>query len=116
MAMQAIKLGKHVYCEKPLAHSIHEVRALMKAARDHNVITYDELRELERSGLFRTAASPSPPDATSLCSNDYLGLAEIALDRVERFWSAPWNRDIVLLISAVVIVGALIGWASGLLG
>lgn len=30
--------------------------------------------------------------------HDYLGLAEIALDRVERFWSAPWNRDIVLLI------------------
>src|SRR5260221_8703091 len=32
-AMAAIKRGKHVYCEKPLAHSIHEVRALMKAAK-----------------------------------------------------------------------------------
>lgn len=38
-AMQAIKLRKHVYCEKPLAHSIFEVRALMKAAREHGVIT-----------------------------------------------------------------------------
>ncbi|MHB8523562.1 MAG: Gfo/Idh/MocA family protein [Limisphaerales bacterium] len=38
-AIAAIKRGKHVYCEKPLAHSIHEVRALMKAARDHNVVT-----------------------------------------------------------------------------
>ncbi len=33
-AMAALKRGKHVYCEKPLAHSIHEVRALMQAARE----------------------------------------------------------------------------------
>jgi len=38
-AMDAIKRGKHVYCEKPLAHSIAEVRALMKAAQEHKVIT-----------------------------------------------------------------------------
>jgi predicted dehydrogenase len=38
-AMAAIKRGKHVYCEKPLAHSVGEVRALMKAAQEHNVVT-----------------------------------------------------------------------------
>jgi predicted dehydrogenase len=38
-AMAAIKAKKHVYCEKPLAHSVWEVRALMKAAREHGVIT-----------------------------------------------------------------------------
>src|SRR5512140_1088896 len=38
-AMAAIKRGKHVYCEKPLAHSIFEVRELMKAAKEHNVVT-----------------------------------------------------------------------------
>jgi len=38
-AMAAIKRGKHVYCEKPLAHSVAEVRALMKAAREHKVVT-----------------------------------------------------------------------------
>jgi predicted dehydrogenase len=38
-AMAAIKHGKHVYCEKPLAHSVGEVRALMKAAREANVVT-----------------------------------------------------------------------------
>ena len=37
--MAAIKRGKHVYCEKPLAHSVGEVRALMKAAQEHNVVT-----------------------------------------------------------------------------
>jgi predicted dehydrogenase len=38
-AMAAIKRGKHVYCEKPLAHSLWEVRELMKAAREHKVVT-----------------------------------------------------------------------------
>ena len=38
-AMAAIKRGKHVYCEKPLAHSVGEVRALMKAAQEHKVVT-----------------------------------------------------------------------------
>ncbi len=38
-AMAAIKRGKHVYCEKPLAHSVGEVRALMTAAREYKVVT-----------------------------------------------------------------------------
>ena len=38
-AMAAIKRGKHVYCEKPLAHSVGEVRAMMKAARQYRVVT-----------------------------------------------------------------------------
>jgi predicted dehydrogenase len=38
-SMAAIRRGKHVYCEKPLAHSVYEVRQLMKAAREHKVVT-----------------------------------------------------------------------------
>ena len=39
IAMAAMKHGKHVYCEKPLAHSVQEVRALMVAANQYKVVT-----------------------------------------------------------------------------
>ncbi|UCF17645.1 MAG: Gfo/Idh/MocA family oxidoreductase, partial [Phycisphaerales bacterium] len=38
-SMAAIKRGKHVYCEKPLAHSIYEVRKVTEAARQAGVAT-----------------------------------------------------------------------------
>jgi predicted dehydrogenase len=37
--MAAIQLGKHVYCEKPLCHSIYEVRKIAEAARQAKVAT-----------------------------------------------------------------------------
>ena len=39
IAMEAMRRGKHVYCEKPLAHNIHEVRKLMAAANKYQVVT-----------------------------------------------------------------------------
>ena len=38
-AMAAIRRGKHVYCQKPLAHSVYECRQLAAAAKEHNVVT-----------------------------------------------------------------------------
>jgi predicted dehydrogenase len=37
--LAAIDMGKHVYCEKPLAHSIYETRLVTEAARKAGVIT-----------------------------------------------------------------------------
>ncbi len=38
-AMMAMALGKHVYCEKPLTHSVWETRQLTLAARKYGVVT-----------------------------------------------------------------------------
>jgi predicted dehydrogenase len=38
-ALQAIRMGKHVYVQKPLTHTVHEARVLGEAARKHKVAT-----------------------------------------------------------------------------
>jgi predicted dehydrogenase len=37
--MMAMKLGKHVYCQKPLTHTIWEARQITRAARKYKVAT-----------------------------------------------------------------------------
>jgi predicted dehydrogenase len=38
-AVAALRAGKHVYCEKPLAHSVHEVRTVMGVAARQRLAT-----------------------------------------------------------------------------
>lgn len=63
VAANAMKLGLHVYCEKPLAHSVHEVRVLTDLARERKLATqmgtqihalpnYRRVVELVRSGAI----------------------------------------------------------------
>jgi predicted dehydrogenase len=39
IAAAAIRLGKHVYCQKPLTQTIYEARVLRKLANEHKIIT-----------------------------------------------------------------------------
>lgn len=39
IAYSAMQLGKHCYCQKPLAHDLYETRALTNLARDKNLVT-----------------------------------------------------------------------------
>ena len=55
ITMAVLRAGKHVYCQKPLTHTIFEARALTEAARKHKVVTqmgnqgqsYDSMRLLK---------------------------------------------------------------------
>ena len=38
-SMMAMRMGKHVFCQKPLTHNIHEARAIAEAARKYKVVT-----------------------------------------------------------------------------
>ncbi len=39
ISMTAIQMGKHVFCQKPLTHSVHEARVLAETARNAKVAT-----------------------------------------------------------------------------
>jgi predicted dehydrogenase len=38
-SVMAMKMGKHVYCQKPLTHTVHEARVMRRVAEDYKVAT-----------------------------------------------------------------------------
>ncbi len=52
-AIAAMKLGKHVYCQKPLVHSVYEARQMRKFAADMKVVTQMGNQGSSESGLRR---------------------------------------------------------------
>jgi predicted dehydrogenase len=38
-SIMAMKLGKHVYCEKPMAHTVYEARRMTQVAKETGVVT-----------------------------------------------------------------------------
>ena len=64
-SLMGMKLGKHCYCEKPLAHNVKEVREMMAVAREKRLATqmgtqihaednYRRVVELVRAGAIGT--------------------------------------------------------------
>ena len=52
-AATAIKLGKHVYCQKPLTHDVWEARHLQELAKKHKVCTQMGNQGTAENGLRR---------------------------------------------------------------
>lgn len=64
IAMQALAMNKHVYCEKPMGHSFRQIQLMMDAAARHGVVTqmanqghsgagYFQFREWVNAGVIR---------------------------------------------------------------
>src|SRR2546423_4065060 len=54
VASAAIKMGKHVYCQKPLTQTVYEARYLRKLAKDYKVVTQMGNQGSSEDGLRRT--------------------------------------------------------------
>jgi len=74
-AIDAMKAGKHVYCEKPMSHTINEGRMMEKVARKYN-------RVLQTGSMQRSRADFRK--ACELVRNGYLG-------KIEKVWVEVGN-------------------------
>jgi predicted dehydrogenase len=54
IALPALRLGKHVYCEKPLTHTVFEARQLRLAAQKYRVVTQMG-NQIQSHEAYRTA-------------------------------------------------------------
>jgi predicted dehydrogenase len=52
-AVMAMKMGKHVYCQKPLAHSVYEARVMRETAKQKGVCTQMGNQGTAENGLRR---------------------------------------------------------------
>ncbi len=77
IALMAMKMGKHVYVEKPLAHSIHETRLLRQTAREMGVVSQMGIQGHAKEG------------ARLLC--EWIWAGAIGAVREVRYWT---NRPI----------------------
>jgi len=82
MSIEAANAGKHVYCEKPLAHSVEEGRAMVNAARKNKIVF--QTGSMQRSWKnFRHACE--------LVRNGYLGkISEV----IVTVGDSPWACDL----------------------
>ncbi len=53
IALMAITMGKHVFVQKPLTHTIEEARILTRAAKEHNVMTQMGIQGHSFDGIRR---------------------------------------------------------------
>lgn len=54
ISLPAMQLGKHVHCQKPLTHSVHEARQMRLAAKKYGVVTQMG-NQIQSHEFYRTA-------------------------------------------------------------
>lgn len=84
--MSALSLGKHVYCQKPLCHSVFEARRLTEAAAAQRVVTQMGIQH-HSTPRFKTASK--------LIRSGIIGKvreAHVWTDRPGTYWTQGFDR------------------------
>lgn len=85
-SLMAMKLGKHVYCEKPLTHSIYEARQMRETAAKMKVITSMGNQGTAQPGL-RTAVEVIQSGAIGDVTE-----AHVWTNRPGNYWKQGYDR------------------------
>lgn len=80
IALAAMERGKHVYCQKPLAHNLRECRAMARLAAERGVVTQMGI-QIHAHAAYRTAVATLRAGA--------LGKVSRAESWVGRSWAGP---------------------------
>ncbi len=80
IALAAMGLGKHVYCQKPIAHNVRECRAMAKMAAQQRVVTQMGT-QIHSDAAYRTAVATLQAGVIGKVSEAHLW--------VSRSWVGP---------------------------
>jgi predicted dehydrogenase len=86
-ALEVMKRGKHVYCEKPLTHDIYEARVLTEVAEKYKVVT--QMGNQGSSGDDTRYVESWIQDGTNMNITNF----EPANQFVRRKYRGEWNLD-----------------------
>ena len=91
ISMEAMRRGKHVYCQKPLTHDIYESRMLARAARETGVTTQMGIQGHSYEGgrliceWIWDGAIGEVTEVDAWCSLSYYPFGRA-------YWSSKWSR------------------------
>jgi len=91
ISMEAMRRGKHVYCQKPLTHDVYESRMLAKAARETGVTTQMGIQGHSGEGIrlicewIWDGAIGEVREVDAWCSLSYYPFGHAG-------WSSRWSR------------------------
>jgi predicted dehydrogenase len=91
VSMEAMRRGKHVYCQKPLTHDVYEARMLAKVARETGVTTQMGIQGHSMEGgrliceWIWDGAIGEVREVDAWCSLSYYPFGHA-------YWSSKWNR------------------------
>lgn len=86
VAMSAMELGKHVYGQKPLCHSLYEARKLAEAAERHGVVTQMGI-QYHSASRFKTTVKLIQSGAIGKIRE-----AHTWTDRPGTYWNQAFSR------------------------